>query len=354
MEALDVPVAPKTPRGSPKAPAGDGPHMNGYRYDFERPIAELEHRLAEARKAPPREARPEAVRELEAQLEQLKRRVYGNLTPWQRVQLARHPHRPYTLDYVGLLLTEVVELHGDRLFSDDRALVGGVGKLDGRPCMVLGHQKGRDTTENLMRNFGSAHPEGYRKALRLMRLAEKSRLPVLIFIDTPGAYPGVGAEERGQAHSIAHNMREMARIRTPLYVCVIGEGGSGGALGVGVGDWAAMLENAYYSVISPEGCAAILWRDRARAPDAAAALKLTSADLLRLGIVDEMIEEPLGGAHRDPQMVAERLRASVLRFLKQVGPLGTDELLERRYERFRRIGAVASLPIPAAPPVPPS
>ena len=313
--------------------------MNGYRYDFEKPIAELEHRLQEVAQGPERERRADAIRALETQLEQLKRRIYGHLTPWQRVQLARHPQRPYTLDYLGLLFSDVVQIHGDRLFSDDRALVGGLATLEGRSCIVLGHQKGRDTKENLMRNFGSAHPEGYRKAMRLMALGEKFRLPVLIFIDTPGAYPGVGAEERGQAHSIAYNMREMARLKTPVYVCVIGEGGSGGALGVGVGDWVSMLENAYYSVISPEGCAAILWRDRARAPDAAAALKLTSADLLRLGIIDEAIEEPLGGAHRDPAFVAERLRASILRFLKQVEELPVEALLAKRYERFRKIGA---------------
>ena len=313
--------------------------MNGYRYDFEKPIAELEHRLTEARKAADRDRSPEAIRALEMQLEQLKRKIYGQLTPWQRVQLARHPQRPYTLDYISLLISEFVPLHGDRLFGDDRALVGGVGRFEGRACLVLGHQKGRDTKENLMRNFGSAHPEGYRKALRLMQLAQKSRLPILVFVDTPGAYPGIGAEERGQAHSIAWNMREMGRIRTPIFVCVIGEGGSGGALGVGVGDWVAMLENAYYSVISPEGCAAILWRDRARAPDAAAALKLTAGDLLRVGIVDEAIEEPLGGAHRDPELVAQHLRASLLRFLKFADGMPVDALLQRRYERYRRIGA---------------
>jgi acetyl-CoA carboxylase carboxyl transferase subunit alpha len=316
--------------------------MNGYRYDFEKPIADLEHRLREARRAPDRSRAPETLKTLEVQLEQLKRQVYGSLTPWQRVQLARHPQRPYTLDYCALLLSEFLQLHGDRLFSDDRALVGGIGTLEGRSCVVLGHQKGRDTKENLMRNFGSAHPEGYRKALRLMRLAEKFRLPVLIFIDTPGAYPGIGAEERGQAHSIALNMREMARLRAPVYICVIGEGGSGGALGVGVGDWIAMLENAYYSVISPEGCAAILWRDRARAPDAAEALKLTSSHLLQAGIVDEVIEEPLGGAHRDADFVAQRLKASILRFLKLTEPLPTETLLERRYERFRRLGVCSS------------
>ena len=327
--------------------------MNGYRYDFEKPIAELEHRLQEAQKDAERERHPELVKSLEVQLEVLKRRIYGSLTPWQRVQLARHPQRPYTLDYLTLLFTDVIQLHGDRLFGDDRAIVGGLGKLDGRPCVVLGHQKGRDTKENLMRNFGSAHPEGYRKAMRLMRLAEKLKAPVMIFIDTPGAYPGIGAEERGQAHSIAWNMREMARLKTPVYICVIGEGGSGGALGIGVGDWVSILENAYYSVISPEGCAAILWRDRARAPDAASALKLTSRDLLQLGVVDEVIEEPLGGAHRDPQVVAERVRGSMLRFLKLIDGLPTETLLERRYERFRKFGAFTSQPLPPASPASP-
>jgi len=318
--------------------------MNGYRYDFEKPIAELEHRLREAQKAGERSPAHahETVRALETQLEQLKRRIYGSLTPWQRVQLARHPQRPYTLDYINLLMNEFIPLHGDRLFGDDRALIGGTALFEGKPCLVLGHQKGRDTKENLMRNFGSAHPEGYRKALRLMRLAEKFHVPTVILVDTPGAYPGIGAEERGQAHSIAYNMREMARLRTPIYICVIGEGGSGGALGIGVGDWMAILENAYYSVISPEGCAAILWRDRARAPDAAAALKLTSSDLLQLGIVDEAIEEPLGGAHRDPELVAQRLRASILRFLKLVESMPLDRLLQRRYDRFRRIGVFSA------------
>ena len=319
--------------------------INGYRYDFEKPIAELEHRLGEAHKAGGRDRTAQAhgaVKTLEAQLEQLKRRVYSNLTPWQRVQIARHPQRPYTLDYINFLMSEFIPLHGDRLFGDDRALIGGTAFFEGKPCLVLGHQKGRDTKENLMRNFGSAHPEGYRKALRLMRLAQKFQLPTVILVDTPGAYPGIGAEERGQAHSIAYNMREMARLKMPIYICVIGEGGSGGALGVGVGDWMAMLENAYYSVISPEGCAAILWRDRARAPDAAAALKLTSKDLLQLGIVDEAIEEPLGGAHRDPELVAQHLRASILRFLKLIESMPMETLLARRYDRFRRIGAFSA------------
>ena len=316
--------------------------MNGYRYDFEQPVVELERRLRDAQKDPAKN--PEAVKTLAVQLEQLQRKIYGNLTPWQRVQLARHPQRPYTLDYMAALLSDVIPVHGDRLYGDDRALIGGVAKLEGRPCVVVGHQKGHDTKENLMRNFGSAHPEGYRKALRLVRLGEKFHLPVLIFIDTPGAYPGIGAEERGQAHSIAYNMREMARAKSPIYICVIGEGGSGGALGIGVGDWIAMLENAYYSVISPEGCAAILWRDRARAPEAAEALRLTSQDLLRLGVVDEVIEEPMGGAHRDPGFVMQRLRSSILRFFKMVDGIPTAQLLERRYERFRRLGLYSTKP----------
>ena len=318
--------------------------MSRYRFDFEQPLADLERRVQEAKKAAGREAHPETVAALEAQLEQLKLTVYGRLSPWQRVQLARHPQRPYTLDYVARLTSEFVPLHGDRLFSDDRALVGGLGSIDGRACVLLGHQKGRDTKDNLMRNFGSAHPEGYRKALRLMRLGEKFHLPVLIFIDTPGAYPGIGAEERGQAHAIAYNMREMARLRTPIYVCVIGEGGSGGALGIGVGDVTAMLENAYYSVISPEGCAAILWRDRAKTPEAAAALKLTADDLKQLGMIDDIIAEPLGGAHWDPEAVAQRLKASITQFFTLADGMTTEALLERRYERFRRLGVYASAP----------
>ncbi|MBI3087843.1 MAG: acetyl-CoA carboxylase carboxyltransferase subunit alpha [Candidatus Omnitrophica bacterium] len=321
-----------------------------YRYEFEKPIAELERRLQELRKGGERKADPAATRTLEAQLEQLKRKVYGNLTAWQRVQLARHPLRPYTLDYVQRLMTDFVELHGDRLYGDDKAMVGGVARLEGRACFVIGHQKGRETRENLIRNFGMAHPEGYRKALRFMRLAEKFRLPVVICIDTPGAYPGIGAEERGQAHSIAHNMREMARIKSPIYLCVIGEGGSGGALGVGVGDWVAMLENAYYSVISPEGCASILWRDRARAPEAAEALKMTARDLLSLGLVDEILREPPGGAHHDPAVVAQQVKESILRFWKSVEGLSTEELLKRRYERFRRIGIYTTADLSPFPP----
>ena len=326
--------------------------MDGlYRYDFEKPLAELHHRLQDLRKDKDRDKHAAAIRELEGQLDQLKRRVYGQLTAWQRVQLARHPLRPYTLDYIQAIMNDFIELHGDRLYGDDKSIVGGLAQLEGRKLVVLGHQKGRDTKENLMRNFGSAHPEGYRKALRLMQFAEKAHVPVVVFIDTPGAYPGIGAEERGQAHSIAWNMREMARLRTPIFLCVIGEGGSGGALGVGVGDWVAMLENAYYSVISPEGCAAILWRDRARAPEAAEALKLTAQDLLRLNLIEQVLEEPSGGAHHNPSQVAVRIKEAIVRFWQSSDPLPLEELLRRRYERFRRMGVfVADLsPLPTAP-----
>jgi acetyl-CoA carboxylase carboxyl transferase subunit alpha len=314
--------------------------MATYRFEFEKPLAEIEQRLQELDRSGGRQKQPDVVKGLEQQLEQTKRKIYGNLTPWQRVQLARHPLRPYTLDYIAALMTDFIPIKGDRLFGDDRAMVGGIAKIEGRPCMVIGHQKGRDTKDN----FGSAHPEGYRKAMRLMRMAEKYKLPLCIFVDTPGAYPGIGAEERGQAHSIAYNIREMGRIKTPIFICVIGEGGSGGALGVGVGDWVCMLDNSYYSVISPEGCAAILWRDRARAPDAAEALRLTSSDLLRFGIIDEAIEEPLGGAHTDPELVAQRLRASWLRFLKLSSTWSNEVMLQRRYERIRRIGAFEERP----------
>lgn len=310
-----------------------------YRFDFEKPIAQREQRLFELRQSSDISAdEKKQIKEIEREVQALKQDIYGNLTAWQRVQLARHPLRPYALDYIHAMAPDFIPIHGDRLFSDDRAMIGGVGSIDGHSCMFIGHQKGRDTKENLMRNFGSAHPEGYRKALRLMHLAEKFHLPIFVLVDTPGAYPGIGAEERGQAHSIAYNIREMARIKTPIYIVVIGEGGSGGALGVGLGDWAAMLENAYYSVISPEGCAAILWRDRAMAPDAAAALRLNSKDLVEFGIVDESIAEPLGGAHHDYDMVVERMRASFLKFLKLTTPMPVEELLNRRYERVRRIG----------------
>ena len=325
---------------TPAARSDPPKRSDGHRLEFEQPILELEQRIGELKKFTSSE-RINCVAEitaLEQKLEHLKREIYGQLTPWQRVQLARHPQRPYTLDYIGLLMTDFLELHGDRLFADDKALIGGFARLDDQPWMVLGHQKGRDTKENLMRNFGSAHPEGYRKAMRLMRLAEKAHRPILVFVDTPGAYPGVGAEERGQAHSIASNLREMTSVKVPILVIVIGEGGSGGALGVGVGDRVCVLENAYYSVISPEGCAAILWKDRARVPDAAAALKMTAPDLLRMGLIEEMIDEPLGGAHRDPAAAAAAVKAVIVRFWQEYKELSAQEILQRRFDRFRKIG----------------
>ncbi len=278
------------------------------------------------------------LKKLDEKLEHLKKDTYVNLTPWQKVQLARHPQRPYTLDYINLMMSDFVELHGDRLFSDDKAMICGLAKLDKYKVMVIGHQKGRDTKENLKRNFGCAHPEGYRKALRLMQMAEEFDLPVVVFIDTPGAYPGIGAEERGQSHAIALNLREMMRFAVPIVAIVIGEGGSGGALGVGVADRLAVLENSYYSVISPEGCAAILWKNGAKAPQAAEVLKLTGPDLLKMGLIDEVVPEPLGGAHRDAQKIASSVKEVILRNLKELQSLDKAELLESRYKKFRAMG----------------
>ena len=281
------------------------------------------------------------IKKLEDKLGKLKKDTYVNLTAWQKVQLARHPQRPYTLDYINMLMSDFIPLHGDRLFGDDKAMICGLAKLDKTKVVVIGHQKGRDTTENLKRNFGCAHPEGYRKALRIMQMAEEFSLPVVVFIDTPGAYPGIGAEERGQSHAIAVNLREMAAIATPIMAIVIGEGGSGGALGVGVADRVAVLENSYYSVISPEGCAAILWKDGAKAAQAAEVLKLTGSDLLKMGIIDEVISEPLGGAHRDAQKTALNIKESILRNLKELESIDKEELLKLRYKKFRSIGVTA-------------
>ncbi len=310
--------------------------------DFEKPILELEKKIQDLRhfSSEKKIDLSSEIKRLESKLEQLKKDVYANLTPWQRVQLARHPKRPYTLDYIGMLMTDFVELHGDRLFSDDKALVCGFAKFEGRKVAVIGHQKGRDTKENLKRNFGCAHPEGYRKALRIMEMAEEFGLPVIIFIDTLGAYPGIGAEERGQSQAIALNLREMTSIAVPIISVVIGEGGSGGALGVGVADRICVFENAYYSVISPEGCAAILWKDGAKAPDAAAVLKLTAPDLLKMGIIDAMIPEPLGGAHRDPQQSARNAGEMILHYLKELSALDAQELLALRYKKFRGMGVI--------------
>ncbi|MBU1006336.1 MAG: acetyl-CoA carboxylase carboxyltransferase subunit alpha, partial [Candidatus Omnitrophica bacterium] len=265
--------------------------------DFEKPILELELKIAELKSlaADGSIDLSDEIKTLENRLEKVRKEVFETLTPWQKVQIARHPKRPYTADYINMIMVDFTELHGDRMFYDDKAMIGGFARIDNEKVLVMGHQKGRDTKENLMRNFGSAHPEGYRKAMRLMELAEKFNVPIVAFVDTPGAYPGIGAEERGQANSIAHNLREMISLKVPIIVIVIGEGGSGGALGIGIGDRVYVLENAYYSVISPEGCAAILWKDRLKAPEAAEVLKLTAKDLIGLGIIDGEISEPLGG-----------------------------------------------------------
>lgn len=315
--------------------------------DFEKPIFELEKKISELRhlSSDGNLNLQSEVKKLEGRLDHLKKETYSKLTPWQRVQIARHPKRPYALDYVQMIFSDFVELHGDRTFADDKALIGGFAKLDGQTFLVLGHQKGRDAKENIMRNFGSAHPEGYRKALRLMKMAEKFSVPVTVFVDTPGAYPGVGAEERGQAYTIAVNIREMARIQVPIVVFVIGEGGSGGALGIGVGDRVLVLENAYYSVISPEGCAAILWKDRTKAPEAAAALRLTARDLLDLGLIDEVVREPLGGAHRNPQDTAESVKTALKRYWKELQGMSGPALVERRYEKFRSMGVFECLAV---------
>jgi len=311
--------------------------------DFEKPVVELEKKISELKSFMTEKKIDLSgeVKKLEDKLEHLKKNVYLNLTAWQKVQLARHPLRPYTLDYINMIMSDFVQLHGDRLFGDDKAMICGLAKIDKKKVVVIGHQKGRDTKENLKRNFGCAHPEGYRKALRVMQMAQDFSLPIIIFIDTPGAYPGVGAEERGQSHAIAVNLREMAIIATPIMAIVIGEGGSGGALGVGIADRVAVLENSYYSVISPEGCAAILWKDGAKAPQAAEVLKLTATDLLKMGIIDEMIAEPLGGAHRDAQKIALNVKESILRNFKELELLGTEELLKNRYKKFRVMGVTA-------------
>lgn len=304
-------------------------------------LAELDRRIEEARRpdAPPgAKLAATALRRLERKAEALRRRVYRALTPWQRVQLARHPKRPFALDYILRLFVDFDEVHGDRAFGDDPALVAGFAWFGKIPVAVLGQQKGRDTAENIRRNFGMAHPEGYRKALRVMKLAEKFRMPVVTFIDTPGAYPGVGAEERGQAEAIARNLREMAGLRVPVVAVVVGEGGSGGALGIGVANRVLMMENAVYSVISPEGCAAILWNDRERIPQASEALKLTARDLLALKVVDEVVPEPLGGAHRDPDAAAAALRRALERVLKPLRLLSPRALVSQRYRKFRAIG----------------
>jgi acetyl-CoA carboxylase carboxyl transferase subunit alpha len=310
--------------------------------EFEKPVREIEERIEKlVGGGSARESSSDEVRKLKSQLAQVEAKLYGSLTPWQRTQLARHPQRPSLLDYVAVCCRDFVELHGDRAFADDKAIVGGFARFNGRSVMVIGHQKGKTLKERMQRNFGMPNPEGYRKALRLMMLAERFKRPILTFIDTPGAFPGIGAEERGQAEAIARNLLHMSRLTVPTVSVVIGEGGSGGALALGVTDRMVMLEHAIYSVISPEGCAAILWDDPAKAPDAAAALKMTANDLLGLGIVDEVIPEPVGGAHRDPHMMAERVAKSLQAHLSQLEELPIAELRARRDRKYRAIGVVS-------------
>lgn len=313
--------------------------MATYSLDFERPLLEIEKQIEELRKNGGEQAADLAP--LEEQLGELRAEIYRNLTPMQRVQVARHPRRPCTLDYLNTIFSDFVELHGDRLFRDDPAIVGGWARLDGASVMVIGHQKGRDTKENLKRNFGMAHPEGYRKAMRLMQLAEKFHAPVITLVDTPGAYPGLAAEERGQAEAIARNLLVMASLHTPIITAVIGEGGSGGALAMGLADRVVMLENSVYSVITPEGCAAILWKDASQRERAAEALKLTAQDLLRLGVIDEIIPEPPGGAHADADATAQRLGMSLRRHLQELRRFKIDKLLKRREEKYLSMGTLS-------------
>ncbi|SEI49703.1 acetyl-CoA carboxylase carboxyltransferase subunit alpha [Frateuria terrea] len=315
--------------------------MNPNFLDFEQPIAELEAKVEELRHASYGQAFniDEEVARLREKLKIKTAEIFRNLNSWQITQLSRHPARPYTLDYVGVICEEFQELAGDRAYADDAAIVGGLGRISGRPVMIIGHQKGRDTKTKVRRNFGMPRPEGYRKALRLMKMAERFGLPLLTFIDTPGAYPGVGAEERGQSEAIARNLLEMADLKTPIVCTVIGEGGSGGALAIGVGDRVNMLQYSTYSVISPEGCASILWKSQDKARDAAEALGMTAPRLHELGLVDKVIREPLGGAHRNPRSMAIRLKAVLMNQLDELGAIAEPELLKQRYQRLRSYGA---------------
>jgi len=318
--------------------------------DFEQPLLDIENRIAALQAEDNASKAREEIAKLEERLSRLRQRTYASLTAWQRTQLARHPKRPHTRDFLKLLFEDFVELHGDRLYGDDAAVVGGLARFEDQGVVVIGHQKGRDTREKIARNFGMPHPEGYRKALRLMHLAQKFAKPVVTFIDTPGAYPGLGAEERGQAEAIARNLREMAALRTPILSIVTGEGGSGGALAIGMGNRVLMLEYAIYSVISPEGCAAILWGDAAKAPEAAESMRITAPDLLRLGVIDAIVPEPVGGAHRDWEGAAGHLREALRENLRELGQRSGDDLVAGRYEKFRRIGAFeeASVPVRGA------
>ena len=309
-----------------------------YTLEFEKPLLELERQIEDLSRSDSRVDVSDEVAALESKLERLRAEIYNGLTPLQRVQVARHPRRPYTLDYLSSIFTDFIELHGDRLFMDDPAIVGGWARLDGETVMVIGHQKGRDTKDNLKRNFGMPHPEGYRKALRLMKLAAKFGVPVITLIDTPGAYPGLGAEERGQSEALARNILEMSALPTPTVAVVIGEGGSGGALALGVADRVLMLENSVYSVISPEGCAAILWKDASQRARAAEELKLTAPDLLEFKVVDEIIPEALGAAHLDPDATGEALRAALIRHVSELRKVKPDRLVRRRAEKYGAMG----------------
>ncbi|HEY8239957.1 MAG TPA: acetyl-CoA carboxylase carboxyltransferase subunit alpha [Kiritimatiellia bacterium] len=314
--------------------------MASYTLPFEKPVVELETKLKELMTFSDTQKIDVSheIERMKKKISELRKKIYSELTPWQKVQVARHPLRPYAIDYINTMTTDFIEIHGDRLYRDDRAIIGGFARLGDEKVMVIGTQKGRDTKSNLECNFGCAYPEGYRKALRLMRLATKYHTPVLTLIDTPGAYPGIESEERHIAEAIAVNLRESFTFRVPMIITVIGEGGSGGALGIGVGDRVLILEHAYYSVISPEGCAAIIWKDRAFSDRAASALKLTSTDLLENGFVDEIIPEPLGGAHTDPKAMAATLKSALLRNLSDVKNAPIEQLLQKRYDKFRAMG----------------
>jgi acetyl-CoA carboxylase carboxyl transferase subunit alpha len=306
--------------------------------DFEKPVFELEQKLEEMKKSSDRLGIEKEIARIEAKVGQLKEELYKDLSRWQRVQLARHPDRPYTLDFISLMTTNFIELHGDRHYRDDKAIVGGFAQLDDYKIMIIGHQKGRDTKSNVYRNFGMSNPEGYRKALRLMKLAEKFNKPVITMLDTPGAYPGLEAEERGQAEAIARNLFEMSRLRVPIIVCIIGEGASGGALGIGVGDRILMLENCWYSVISPESCSSILWRSWDYKEQAAEALKLTATDLLEQKIIDRIIPEPLGGAHKNHKLAAENLKTAIIEELNELVKVKKDKLVQNRIDKFGSMG----------------
>jgi len=309
--------------------------------DFEKPVLDLEKKISEMREyaASTGVNLGDDIKRLEKKAEQLRQEIYSQLSRWQHVQLARHPQRPFTMEYLDRMCSYFEELHGDRAFSDDKAIVSGIGMIENYSCVIVGHQKGHDTKSNLYRNFGMPNPEGYRKARRMMQMAARYNKPIISLVDTPGAYPGLGAEERGQAEAIARNLFEMARYPVPIIIVIIGEGASGGALGIGVGDHVLMMENSWYSVISPEGCAAILWRDAAQAPAAAEAMKVTAKDLLSLNVIDRIIPEPDGGAHRDPDQAAEILKKEIITSLDELSKIPVDELLKKRVDKFSRMGA---------------